>query len=63
VSRASGVFLWANLIVRELIGAFEGDQVPTLQDLLQLLKSFPVELSEYCRFIVERIPKNLRWKT
>jgi hypothetical protein len=34
-----------------------------MAELLRLLDSVPTELSEYYHFIVQRIPKNLRWKT
>jgi hypothetical protein len=63
VIRASGVFLWASLILKELMGAFSGGQTPSLEDLLQLLQSVPNELSNYYHFIIQRIPKNVRWKT
>jgi hypothetical protein len=63
VLRASGVFLWASLILKELVAAFDGGQTPSLEDLLRLLQSVPTELSNYYNFLIQRIPKNLRWKT
>jgi hypothetical protein len=63
VLRASGVFLWASLILKELVAAFNGGQTPSLEDLLRLLQSVPTELSNYYNFLIQRIPKNLRWKT
>jgi hypothetical protein len=57
------VFLWASLIGKELLAAFTQDQTPSMAELLRLLDSVPTELSEYYHFIVQRIPKNLRWKT
>ncbi|KAH6641222.1 hypothetical protein F5144DRAFT_482650 [Chaetomium tenue] len=63
VLRASGVFLWASLILKELMAAFEGDKVPSLKDLLRLLHSVPTELSDYYHFIIQRIPQSLRWQT
>lgn len=63
VIRASGVFLWANLILKEIVAAFGAEKPPTLQELLGLLRSVPNELSEYYHFIIERIPQSLRWQT
>ncbi|KAK0638476.1 hypothetical protein B0T16DRAFT_496779 [Cercophora newfieldiana] len=62
VLRASGVFLWASLILKELVAAFD-DKTPSLGELLRLLESVPTELSEYYHFIIRRIPENLRWRT
>jgi len=63
VLRASGVFLWASLVLKELATACCNGQMPSLADLLGLLKSVPVELSKFYHFMIQRIPGTLRWKT
>jgi len=61
--RASGVFLWASLILKELEVAFAGAEPPSLEDVLQLLNTVPTELLDYYAFIIQRIPRSCRWKT
>jgi len=63
VDRASGVFLWASLISKELAAQFEGGRNPPFDSLLELLNSVPDELSEYYHYIIQRIPSSIRWQT
>ncbi|PHH91864.1 hypothetical protein CDD83_9958 [Cordyceps sp. RAO-2017] len=61
--RASGVFLWASLIIKEISEAFRQSEDPSLDMLLGLLDLLPTELGEYYDYILQRLPGNLRLQT
>lgn len=63
ILRAAGVFLWTSLVLNELLAAFSEGKTPSMEDLLQLLDTLPLELSEFYRFIIQRIPRHLQWRT
>jgi hypothetical protein len=58
INRAEGVFLWLKLVVDDLlIACTDGATVP---ELLGILASFPKELEDLYRQLVQRIPKEFR---
>lgn len=69
VARASGVFLWAKLVMRELASVLDTtDDVGNQhfkENLARCLDSLPNELDDFYRRIVKRIPmiKGMRWET
>lgn len=66
VRRASGVFIWVKLVLRDLFRVViaNGQQVENLQDQLQkTLESLPDQLDEYFAAIIDRIAQGTRWET
>ncbi|XPS91100.1 hypothetical protein M3J09_000523 [Ascochyta lentis] len=58
--KASGVFLWVRLVVRELLaGLRDGDGIKTLQRKLELI---PNDLNDYFRRLMDSIPPQQRHK-
>jgi hypothetical protein len=56
--RARGVFLWVKLVIDELSAAlFDGETVPVL---MATLSELPLELSDYYRRILDRVPHEKR---
>ncbi|KAI0843673.1 hypothetical protein F5Y06DRAFT_255526 [Hypoxylon sp. FL0890] len=65
VSRASGVFLWVKLVLRDLfaITAIESQRENVEKELRTKLDSIPDQLDDYYAAIVTRISESCRWDT
>lgn len=68
VRRARGVFLWVELVMRDLAERVRQrsqlhDTQELKQDLRKTLDEIPDELGDYYRVIVERIPPATRWES
>jgi hypothetical protein len=65
VQRASGVFLWVSLVVKDLSNAMMNPQraSKSLEELRTILDTIPLELDGYYRRIIERMPNTYRWET
>ncbi|KAI9150841.1 hypothetical protein HJFPF1_10618 [Paramyrothecium foliicola] len=67
VERASGVFLWVKLVLRDLSNHAKqstmiGNTELFRQELIDKLNSIPQDLMDYYNAIVERIPMSFRWE-
>lgn len=68
VRRARGVFLWVELVMRDLAdivrqGSQWRDTQELMQELRKTLDGIPDELGDYYRLIVQRIPPGTRWES
>ncbi|KAK3332578.1 hypothetical protein B0T19DRAFT_398333 [Cercophora scortea] len=69
VQRARGVFLWARLVVHDLLALAATsvqagvDAKELRNELLKKLEGLPLELVDYYQAILERIPPIFRWDT
>lgn len=68
VRRARGVFLWVELVMRDLAGKVrQSSQLRDTQELKQELRKtldgIPDELGDYYQVIVQRIPLGMRWES
>ncbi|KAI0100718.1 hypothetical protein F4776DRAFT_658252 [Hypoxylon sp. NC0597] len=65
VSRASGVFLWVKLVLRDLfaITAMQSHREKVEKELRSKLDSIPDQLDDYYATIIRRISESCRWDT
>ncbi len=62
VERASGVFLWVRLVIKDLqLAARSGTR--TVAELRKRLLGLPLDLDKYYEEIIRRVPPDCRWET
>jgi hypothetical protein len=62
VERASGVFLWVKLVIKDLERTASSDAAD-LEDLRECLRRLPLDLDRYYEETVGRIPRSCRWES
>lgn len=63
IARAEGVFLWVKLVLAQLVQQQSQQHPLSLADMQETIRSLPTELDDFYIFIIDRIPRALRWQT